>query len=162
MIREPGHGFVLVVEESALYCRVADEDSMSAQPGHLLAADALPQVSLGIIPSATRDRAPWPRETFHAHEDKPVSVELVSAQVRIIQPSEIALCPKAFERLRSTAVHGTEARALVVGAIEALRWAGALETSSAGSRRPVRLLAGRAQHRPPEELAGTGPSHRPP
>ncbi|MGW3529098.1 Scr1 family TA system antitoxin-like transcriptional regulator [Streptomyces coelicoflavus] len=62
VVHEQGHRFVLVVEESALYYRVADEDSMAAQLGYLLAAGALPQVSLGVIPSAVRVRTQWPRE----------------------------------------------------------------------------------------------------
>ncbi|MBC2904969.1 helix-turn-helix domain-containing protein [Streptomyces cupreus] len=120
VIHEPGHRFVLVVEEAALYYRVCDEDAMAAQLGYLLTAGALPQVSLGVIPSSTPDRSQWPRETFHVYDDKLVSVELVSAQVRITQPSEIALHLKAFEQLRSMAVYGAEARALILRAIEAL------------------------------------------
>ncbi|MFK4104517.1 helix-turn-helix domain-containing protein [Streptomyces sp. NPDC019531] len=120
VIHEPGHRFVLVVEESALHYRVADEDAMAAQLGYLLTAGALPQVSLGIIPSTTKGRTQWPRETFHVYDDKLVSVELVSAQVRITQPSEIALYLKAFEQLRGMAVYGPDARALILKAIEAL------------------------------------------
>ncbi|MGW0913262.1 helix-turn-helix domain-containing protein [Streptomyces sp. NPDC002784] len=120
VLHEPGHRFVLVVEEAALYYRVCDEDAMAAQLGYLLTAGALPQVSLGIIPSATRDRVQWPRETFHVYDDKLVSVELVSAQVRITQPSEIGLYLKAFEQLRGMAVYGAEARGLILGAIAVL------------------------------------------
>ncbi|KOU66417.1 DNA-binding protein [Streptomyces sp. MMG1533] len=120
VIHEPGHRFVLVVEEAALYCRIGDEDAMAAQLGYLLTAGALPQVSLGIIPSATRNRTQWPRETFHVYDNKLVSVELVSAQVRITQPSEIALYLKAFEQLRSMAVYGADARALILRVIEGL------------------------------------------
>jgi transcriptional regulator with XRE-family HTH domain len=120
VIHEPGHRFVLVVEEAALHYRVTDEEAMAAQLGYLLTVGALPQVSLGIIPSATRERSQWPRETFHVYDDKLVSVELVSAQVRITQPSEIALYLKAFEQLRSMAVYGADARALILKAIEAL------------------------------------------
>ncbi|WP_399885484.1 helix-turn-helix domain-containing protein [Streptomyces sp. BBFR51] len=121
VVHEPGHRFVLVVEESALYYRVTDEDSMAAQLGYLLTVGALPQVSLGVIPSATQDRAQWPRETFHVYDDKLVSVELVSAQVRVTQPTEIELYLKAFEELRGMAVYGAEARGLILRAIEALR-----------------------------------------
>jgi transcriptional regulator with XRE-family HTH domain len=120
VIHEPGHRFVLVVEEAVLHYRVGDEDTMAAQLGYLLTAGALPQVSLGIIPATTRDRAQWPRETFHMYDDKLVSVELVSAQVRINQPSETALYLKAFEQLRGMAAYGADARALILKAIEAL------------------------------------------
>lgn len=120
IIHEPGRRFLLLVEEAVLYCQVADADDMAAQLGYLLTAGAVPAVSLGIIPAATRLRTQWPRETFHVYDDRLVSVELVSARVRINQPSEIALYVKAFEELRSMAVYGADARALVLKAIEAL------------------------------------------
>ncbi|WP_019066187.1 helix-turn-helix domain-containing protein [Streptomyces hokutonensis] len=121
VLYEPGRRFVLVMEEGVLRCRMADEDAMAAQLGFLLTAGALPAVSLGIIPMTATERAQWPRETFHVYDDKLVSVELVSARVRINQPSEIALYLKAFEELRASAVYGAEARDLVLRAIEALR-----------------------------------------
>jgi hypothetical protein len=93
---------------------------MAAQLGYLLTAGALPAVSLGIIPSAAPQRGQWPRETFHVYDDKLVSIELVTAQVRITQPSEVRQYLRAFEQLRSMAVYGAEARALVVRAIDAL------------------------------------------
>lgn len=120
IIHESGRRFLLLIEEAVLYCRVADEDAMAAQLGFLLTAGALPTVSLGIIPMAASERAQWPRETFHVYDDRLVSVELVSARVRINQPSEVALYVKAFEQLRSMAVYGAQARELVLRAIESL------------------------------------------
>ncbi|MER8056968.1 MULTISPECIES: helix-turn-helix transcriptional regulator [unclassified Streptomyces] len=120
VIHEPGHRFVFLVEEAVLYYQLGDAEAMAAQLGYLLTAGALPQVSFGIIPTATRERVMWPKETFDVHDDTLVSVELVSAEVNITQPSEIALYVKAFEQLRSMAVYGTEARALIVKAIDAL------------------------------------------
>jgi transcriptional regulator with XRE-family HTH domain len=120
VIREPGHRFVLLIEEAALHYQLGDADAMAAQLGHLLTAGALPAVSLGIIPKATPERRHWPIETFHVYDDTLVSVELLSAQVNITQPSEISLYLKAFEQLRSMAVYGADARALIVQAIDAL------------------------------------------
>jgi transcriptional regulator with XRE-family HTH domain len=120
IIHEPGHRFVFVVEEDALRHRICGADEMAAQLGYLLTAGALPQVSLGIIPMGASQRTQWPRETFHVYDDHLVSVELVSARVRITQPSEIALYLKAFEELRGMAVYGGEARALILKGIEAL------------------------------------------
>ncbi|MFH9614656.1 helix-turn-helix domain-containing protein [Streptomyces pratensis] len=119
IIHERGHRFVLLMEEAVLRYRMGDADAMAAQLGYLLSAGALPAVSLGIIP-ATAERSQWPRETFHVYDDELVSVELVSAQVRITQPAEIDLYVRAFEEIRQTAVYGAEARALVVKAIDAL------------------------------------------
>ncbi|MFE7967523.1 helix-turn-helix domain-containing protein [Streptomyces cellulosae] len=120
VIREAGREVLLVIEESVLYCQVADTEAMAAQLGYLLTAGAQPTVSLGIIPAAASMRAQWPRETFHVYDDQLVSVELVSARVRINQPSEVALYIKAFEELRGMAVYGARARELILRAIETL------------------------------------------
>ncbi|MFD9515958.1 helix-turn-helix domain-containing protein [Streptomyces sp. NPDC059979] len=120
VIHDPGRRAVLVVEEAALYYRMGDPDAMAAQLGYLLTAGALPAVSLGVIPRAVDPRTVWPLETFHVYDDTFVSVELLSAEVNITQPSEIALYLKAFEQLRGMAVYGASARSLVVNAIEAL------------------------------------------
>ncbi|MEU0391291.1 helix-turn-helix transcriptional regulator [Streptomyces sp. NPDC006208] len=120
IIHEAGHRFVLLIEEGVLRYQLGDADAMAAQLGYLLTVGALPAVSLGIIPMATRERALWPQEVFHVYDDTLVSVELLSAQVNITQPSEIALYLEAFEELRSMAVYGQAARALIVRAIDAL------------------------------------------
>lgn len=120
IIHEPGHQFTMVIEEPVLHYQLGDTDAMAAQLGYLLTAGALPQVSLGIIPSAIPERPMWPQEVFHVYDESLVSVELLAARVQVTQPSEIALYIKAFERLRSLAVYGADARALVVKAIEAL------------------------------------------
>ncbi|MFG2794004.1 Scr1 family TA system antitoxin-like transcriptional regulator [Streptomyces sp. NPDC048419] len=121
IIHEPGHRFVFVVEEDALRHQICGTEEMAAQLGFLLTAGALPQVSLGIIPMNAAARAQWPRETFHVYDDTLVSVELISARVKITQPSEITLYLRAFEQLRAHAVYGAQARALIVKAIDALR-----------------------------------------
>ncbi|WP_445524813.1 helix-turn-helix domain-containing protein [Streptomyces cyslabdanicus] len=119
IIHRPGRRFVMVIEESALSYQLGDPAAMAAQLGYLLTAGALPTVSLGIIPSSTQ-RGLWPQELFHVYDNQLVSVELMAARVRITQPSEVALYLKAFEQLRSMAVYGADARALILRAIEAL------------------------------------------
>jgi transcriptional regulator with XRE-family HTH domain len=119
IVHEQGHRFIVVIEEAVLHCQIADSDAMAAQLGYLLTAGALPAVSLGIIPMAAR-RTHWPEETFHLYDDRHVSVELVSAEVNVTQPGELAQYLESFERLRSMAVYGAEARALILKAIEAL------------------------------------------
>ncbi|WP_088799450.1 MULTISPECIES: helix-turn-helix transcriptional regulator [unclassified Streptomyces] len=120
IIHEPGHRFVLLMEEAALHYRVGDADTMAGQLGSILTAGSLPSVSLGIIPMTTHDRVLGPRETFHIYDDTLVSVELVSARVRVTQHSEISLYLKAFEQLRSMAAYGAEARTLILKALETL------------------------------------------
>lgn len=119
IIHQPGHRFVMVIEEGVLYHRMGDTDAMAAQLGYLLTAGAQPSVSLGIIPRTVR-RTLWPQEVFHVYDDQLVSVELMSARIRVTQPSEVALYVKAFEQLRGMAVYSGDARALILRAIEAL------------------------------------------
>lgn len=120
ILHRAGRRFVMVVEEAALHHQVCDADAMAAQLGYLLTAGALPAVSLGIIPASTRERRIWPMETFHMYDDSLVSVELLSARVKVEQPSEIELYEKAFAQLQGLAVVGAEARALIVAAIDRL------------------------------------------
>jgi transcriptional regulator with XRE-family HTH domain len=121
IIHGPGRRFTVVIEESVLRHQLADADAMAAQLGFLLTAGALPAVSLGIIPMGTPRRVQWPEETFAVYDDRLVTVELVSAEVSVTQPSEISQYLKTFDKLRSMAVYGAEARALIVRAIDALR-----------------------------------------
>jgi transcriptional regulator with XRE-family HTH domain len=120
IIHQAGRRFVVLIEEAVLRYQLGGAEAMAAQLGHLLSVGALPAVSLGIVPAAVEGRRMWPQETFHVYDDRMVSVELLSAEVTITQPSEVALYVSAFERLRQMAVYGADARALVLRAIEAL------------------------------------------
>lgn len=120
IINDGGRRFVLLIEEAALGYQLGDQDAMAAQLGYLLTAGALPAVSLGVIPTSTPARAVWPQEVFHIYDDTLVSVELLSARVRMTEPSEVALYLAAFEQLRGMAVYGATARSLIVKAIDRL------------------------------------------
>lgn len=54
LLREGDHRFAMLVEESVLRDRVADDGAMAEQLGHLLEGMSLPSVSLGIIPFTLR------------------------------------------------------------------------------------------------------------
>ncbi|WP_424212167.1 helix-turn-helix domain-containing protein [Streptomyces sp. BI20] len=120
VLHAPGRTFAMVIEEAALHCRVAGPEATAAQLGHLMAAAALPSVSLGIIPADLPQRIKTPTETFHMYDDGLVSVELVSARVRVTQPQEIALYEKAFAQFGRMAVYGARARALIVEALRSV------------------------------------------
>jgi hypothetical protein len=64
----------MVIEEPVLHYRSGDPDAMAAQLDYLLTAGALPQVSLGIIPSAVQERPMRPQELFHVYDKAIVSV----------------------------------------------------------------------------------------
>ena len=120
MLRSGNHRFVLLVEESVLRYRLGGPEAMTAQLGYLLEALELPSMSLGVIPFAACERPMWPLESFTVFDDERVHVELLSAQVTVTAPSEITLYVRAFEKLAGLAVHGTQARALITAAIDAL------------------------------------------
>ncbi|MER5351686.1 helix-turn-helix transcriptional regulator [Kitasatospora sp. NPDC002551] len=119
VVFEGGRRFVAVIEESVLRYRIGDEAVMAGQLGHLLQVMSMPSVSLGIIPF-TAGRTMWPVETFNLFDDGQVGVELLSAQVTVTAPSDLALYVQAFSRFTGLAVHGTAARALITAAIDTL------------------------------------------
>ncbi|MGF1431525.1 helix-turn-helix domain-containing protein [Kitasatospora sp. LaBMicrA B282] len=119
ILREGGHRFAVIIEESVLRYRVGDADAMSGQLGYLLAVMSLPAVSLGVIPfSAERDL--WPLETFSIYDSEQAQVETLTAAVTVTAPGEIAQYLSAFQKLSDTAVYGSAARALITAAIDAL------------------------------------------
>ncbi|MFJ7202350.1 helix-turn-helix domain-containing protein [Streptomyces sp. NPDC098789] len=119
VIREGDHRFALIIEEDVLYYSFGDAEVMAGQLGYLLAVMSLPSVSLGIIPRTTPRRM-WPIETFMVFDDERAAVELLSADVTVTAPSEVALYIKAFSELADMAVYGGRARALVTDAITSL------------------------------------------
>ncbi|MFI1885578.1 helix-turn-helix domain-containing protein [Streptomyces jumonjinensis] len=111
--------FAFLMEETALRSRFGDSEVMAAQLGHLLKVAALPQVSFGIIPMSA-DRVMWPVEGFWIFDDRQVLIELVTAEVTVKQPSEIAFYTRTFAELAAMACYGPQARALIADAISAL------------------------------------------
>ncbi|MEU6261458.1 DUF5753 domain-containing protein [Streptomyces sp. NPDC047043] len=121
VIHEGDHRFATLIEENVLNHRVGDQDVMAGQLGNLLAAMSLPSISLGIIPAtAPREGGMWPLEQFTVFDDTRIHVELLAAKVSVTAPSELDIYLRAFARLTELAVHGTEARALIVKAIDTL------------------------------------------
>jgi transcriptional regulator with XRE-family HTH domain len=119
VLREGGHRFAFLIEETVLRAGLGGADVMAAQIGHLLEAMTLPSVSLGVIPFATA-RPQFVLEDFTIYDAVRVEVELLSAKVTITAPSEIKLYAKAFEQLSGMAVYGAKARALITSALAAL------------------------------------------
>ncbi|MFE9098923.1 helix-turn-helix domain-containing protein [Streptomyces sp. NPDC007264] len=122
VIYEGDHRFATLIEENVLNHRVGDQEVMAGQLGNLLAAMALPSVSLGIIPAvAAREGSMWPLEQFTVFDDSRIHVELLAAKVTVTAPGELDIYLRAFARLTELAVYGANARALIVKAVDALR-----------------------------------------
>ena len=120
ILHSPEHRFALVLEESVLRYQLGNPEIMAAQLGYLLSILAVPTVSLGIIPFSAAGRQVWTLEAFTVFDDSRVHVELLSAQVTVTAPSEITLYVRAFEKLAELAVYGTQARSLIMAAIDVL------------------------------------------
>ena len=120
LLREGRRRFAVLVEESVLHNVIGDAEVMAGQLGHLLTVSELPSVSLGIIPMGIDRNAMWPVEDFWIFDDGQVNVELISGWLTITQPDEVAMYADTFTRLTNLARYGSDARRIVVKAIEAL------------------------------------------
>ncbi len=116
---EGGHRYVVLREESVLRCRTAAPDAMRGQVCRLLAEMPLASVSLGIIPIAAQ-RTVWPLEAFYLHDDAQVVVEMLTVEMKVKQPRELADYARAFVGVAERAVYGDDARGLIGAAIDAL------------------------------------------
>ncbi|MFF3013599.1 Scr1 family TA system antitoxin-like transcriptional regulator [Streptomyces sp. NPDC057939] len=104
-----GRTFAFLLEESVLLPGVADKETTAAQLDRLLEVFALPQVSLGIVPSGAT-RPLWSMESFTLYDTAQVGIELLSARVSITAPGEIAVYERAFAQLSTVALYGRAAR----------------------------------------------------
>jgi hypothetical protein len=121
MLHSSLHRFVLLVEESVLRYQIGTAETMTGQLDHLTRVTGHSSVTFGVIPFAAPDRPIWTLEAFTVFDNSRVHVELLSAQVTVTAPSEIALSVRAFEKLAAMAVYGDNARSLIAAAAEALR-----------------------------------------
>jgi len=113
ILREPGHTFSIVLGEGALRWRPGPRELMEEQLGHLLAAAALPSVSLSIIP--------FDREAVQAYQHAFTIYRIPDASTVLVEffhgetfpsiPAEIEMYERLFAALRDSALHGDEALA---------------------------------------------------
>jgi transcriptional regulator with XRE-family HTH domain len=120
LLREGDHRFLVVIEESVLRNVIGGAEVMAGQLGHLITVASLPSVSLSIVPMGLPRDAVWPVEDFWIFDDRQVNVELVSGWLTLRQAGEIAAYAKTFSDLSEIAVRGSQARALITAAIDAL------------------------------------------
>jgi transcriptional regulator with XRE-family HTH domain len=122
ILREGDHRVVALLEESVLRYRVGSTEVMADQLVHLLEVMSLPPLALGVIPfTAQREGRMWTLEAFYVFDDERVMAELLSAEISITTPSDIAVYQQAFAELAQMAVYGPAARRLITDAITLLR-----------------------------------------
>ncbi|MFI9049186.1 helix-turn-helix domain-containing protein [Streptomyces sp. NPDC053427] len=115
-----GRRFAFLMEEWVLRTIIGDHATMVRQLGHLIGMTAIPAVSLGVLPMGTVRGNAWPTESFAIYDEAQVSVELVSANLTVKQPREIAEYAKTFSALAGIAVYGAPARKVIASAIDTL------------------------------------------
>ncbi|MGW2367343.1 helix-turn-helix domain-containing protein [Streptomyces sp. NPDC001667] len=111
--------FAFLIEESVLSNGLGNADTQAEQLERLLTLGALPNVSIGIVPTRL-ERSRMPVEGFWIYDTAQVNVELVSGHLTITQPREVAMYADTFATLTDTAVHGAKARALINKALDPL------------------------------------------
>ncbi|MEV4096591.1 Scr1 family TA system antitoxin-like transcriptional regulator [Streptosporangium saharense] len=124
VLRRVDARFVFLIEESVLWHRTTSPTVHAEQLHHLLKVMRMPSVSVAIIPR-TADRTVgghgvWPEESFTMSDLTQVNVELVSGYLTVVQPDEIAMYLRAWDRLFPLGVFGLRAQALIRGALREL------------------------------------------
>jgi transcriptional regulator with XRE-family HTH domain len=118
---EPGHRFTFVLEEAVLYYGHGGKSAMDVQLARLLEMMMFRSVTLLIIPMSADRARQWALETFVLYDADRVDVELLSAEVAVTTPTEVARYVGAFADLEAMAVGGDEARTLIERASASLR-----------------------------------------
>jgi transcriptional regulator with XRE-family HTH domain len=117
--------FTFVVPEAAVRWRFGPPDLLLGQLDRLSVVATLPNVDLGIIPQA--GEAPvWRSHGFVIFDDRGeeetfVHVELLGTWLTISDDDKVNLYEQAFDRLRSVAVSGEDALALLRAVADDMR-----------------------------------------
>ncbi|MFJ6214807.1 helix-turn-helix domain-containing protein [Streptomyces sp. NPDC092296] len=107
----------ILLTEAALLYGLAPADVMRAQLDRLVSATTLPAVRLGIVP--LRKRIPVsPVHGFWIFDNHQVIVEVVSAELRLSLPEEVAQYRRVFDLLAPSALYDGDARRLLTAAAE--------------------------------------------
>ncbi|AHH17962.1 putative DNA-binding protein [Nocardia nova SH22a] len=119
ILQRGGKRFVVVLEEQALRTWFGTAETQAGQLGRLLELMALPNISVGIVPlMAERDAVA--SAGFWIFDDELVALETPTASIQVTQPAEVGMYARIFEVLKSAAVYGRDARALIVEVLSEL------------------------------------------
>jgi transcriptional regulator with XRE-family HTH domain len=111
--------FAVLLEEQALRTWFGDAETQAGQLDRLVAVMSLPNVSVGIIPLMT-ERAVAGSAGFWIFDNWLVALETPTASIEVTRPQEVDLYGRMFEQLKTAAVYGKHARALIARALEEL------------------------------------------
>ncbi len=120
VLYEGDHRLVILIDEAVLRRPFGGREAMAAQLRHLRNLLSVPSLALGIIPFGSSWESVWLLETFHIFDSALVTVETLSAYIRITERTEIALYERAFVELGRMAMYGPSAKALIETALTTL------------------------------------------
>jgi transcriptional regulator with XRE-family HTH domain len=111
VLREPGRRFDYVLTEGALRWRPGSKAMMQEQFGKLMAAAALPGVTLSIIPFGREARAVYSHgfAVFHIPGGPVVLAEGYTKEDLIADPDDVDAYERIFSLLHESALTGPEA-----------------------------------------------------
>ncbi len=115
ILREGDHRFVFLLAEQTLRTRVCSAEAMLEQLDRVMAAIALPNVSIGIIP-AEAGLGAHTQTAFWIFDERLVKVETLTAALDISRPEEVHIYLTVFEQMARAAVYGDAARSLILRA----------------------------------------------
>ncbi len=120
ILYQPGKQVQQVVLEAALYTRVCAPETLAGQLDRLIAVSSLPNVEFGIVPFSAFVPV-FPICMFQIYDDELVVIESLTGEDQVHEPEQIALYDRFFALLRSAAVGGHDAVALIHRALATLR-----------------------------------------
>jgi transcriptional regulator with XRE-family HTH domain len=115
LLHQAGRRYQFVLAEAALYCRMADQQTMRGQLDRLLAVARYPSVDLAVVPLGAR----WPvgpLNGFWIFDRDYALVETLGAELTLREPTEIATYERIFETFSGLAVRGAAAADVILGA----------------------------------------------
>ncbi len=108
-----------MLEEQALRTWFGTAEVQAGQLDRLLAVMSLPNVSFGIVPMML-ERDAVGSTGFWVFDNTLAALETPTASIEVTRPAEIALYTRMFEVLKTPAVYGKAARALITRALDEL------------------------------------------
>lgn len=116
VLYRPGKQFHFVITEAVLRYRLCPPDVLAGQLDRLVSLTTLTTIRFGVIPFE-RQLPVAPVHGFYIYDDRVVHVEHLTAELKLSQPSEIAIYLTFFDRLAEAARYGAEARLLITRAL---------------------------------------------
>jgi len=138
--------FDVVLEEQALRTWFGTAETQAGQLDRLLAVMSLPGVALGIIPMMTR-RTAVGSAGFWIFDDSLAALETPTASIEVTRPQEVETYVKMFGYLKSAAVYGRAARALITETLGELSNSNLSQQCGRRALRFLRSQAWRTVHR---------------